>query len=212
VQALRNGSLGYQFKKVVLVGHSIGSLIDWVEAGTYQDVDAVVATAATHQASVTGLATDLLRYYPANEDPKFADSGLDSGYVTTLPGTRSAYYDTSNADPKVIALDEQLKSTGTRAEQLTTIPDILFSSSKNINIPVFVVVGDQEPEFCNGIGAADCSSSAALAAGERPFYGPNATVDALVVPNANHNVQLQLNAPQTDQSMMAWINQEVGTS
>lgn len=212
VQALRHGDLGTQFTKVVLVGHSIGSLMSWVEAGTYQDVDAVVATAATHQASLTGLAIDFTRYYPATLDPKFATSGLDLGYTTTIPGTRSAYYTAGNTDPEIIALDEQLKSTGTTSEQLTTLPDILFNESKNINVPALVVDGDQEPEFCNGIGAADCSSSATLAAGERPFFGPNATVDALVVPNANHNIQLELNAPQTDQSITAWVNQHVGMS
>jgi pimeloyl-ACP methyl ester carboxylesterase len=212
VQALRRGDLGAQFTKVVLVGHSIGTLISWLEAGTYQDVDGVVATAATHQANLAGLAVDTLRYYPAPLDPKFVGSGLDVGYLTTLPGTRSSYYDTSNTDPEVIALDEQLKETGTEAERITALPDILFSESKNINVPVLDVVGDQEPEFCNGLLSANCSSNATLAAGERPFYGPNATVDGLVVPNANHNIALHLNAPQTNNSIMSWLNQHIGTA
>jgi pimeloyl-ACP methyl ester carboxylesterase len=212
VQALRRGDLGAQFDKVVLVGHSIGALISWLEAGTYQDVDAVVATAVTHKASLEGLAVDSLRYYPAGLDPKFANSNLDVGYVTTLRGARSAYYEASNTDPAVIALDEQLKETGTQFERITALPEIILSHSKNINVPVFVVVGRQEPEFCDGVTSADCSSSVTLTAGERPFYGPNATVDGLVVPNANHNVTLHLTAPQTNQSILTWMNQRVGTA
>ncbi|BCJ49691.1 alpha/beta hydrolase [Actinoplanes sp. NBRC 14428] len=210
VQALRRGELGGRFDKVMLVGHSIGALISWLEAGTYRDVDAVVATAVTHQASLEGLAIDSLRYYPAPLDPKFVTSGLDLGYVTTLPGARSAYYEARNTDPAVIELDERLKETGTQSERFTALPDILFAQSKNINVPVLVVVGRQEPEFCNGLTSADCSSSEALTADERPYYGPDATVDALVVPDANHNVTLHRTAPQTNQAILDWSARRLG--
>jgi pimeloyl-ACP methyl ester carboxylesterase len=43
VQDLRSGSLtGVKFKKVMLVGHSMGSAISMVEAGSYHDVDALI--------------------------------------------------------------------------------------------------------------------------------------------------------------------------
>ncbi|MQA13040.1 MAG: alpha/beta fold hydrolase [Pseudonocardiaceae bacterium] len=50
VQAARGGDLGSQFEKVVLVGHSLGSVIGYLEAGTYQDVDAAVFTGGGHRA------------------------------------------------------------------------------------------------------------------------------------------------------------------
>jgi pimeloyl-ACP methyl ester carboxylesterase len=43
VQGLRNGSMiGIQFGKVIIVGHSLSSLVVWVEAINYGDVDGVI--------------------------------------------------------------------------------------------------------------------------------------------------------------------------
>jgi hypothetical protein len=53
--------------------------------------------------------------------------------------------------------------------------------------------------------AGDCSSSAALREGERPFYGPDAQVDAIVVPGAGHDVTLELDAPGTNADIQDWI-------
>ena len=209
VQALRRGDLGDRFGSVVLVGHSIGALISWLEAGTYHDVDAVVATAVTHKADLAGLTVDSLRYYPAALDPKFAGSGLDLGYLTSIPQVRSAYYVAGNTDPAVVALDEQLKETGTQSERLTALPDIVLRRSTDIDIPVMVVIGQQDAEFCGGLTGADCSSSAALTAEERPFFGPGAVVDGLVVPDAAHDITLHRTAPQTNQAILNWVDRRV---
>src|SRR5579859_2188160 len=49
VQDLRSGSIGgQQFARVLLVGHSLGSAMSWIEAGTYHDVDGVIITGMTH--------------------------------------------------------------------------------------------------------------------------------------------------------------------
>jgi hypothetical protein len=42
---------------------------------------------------------------------RFAASGLDIGYLTTRPSTRTVFHNTQNTDPAVIALDEQLKQS-----------------------------------------------------------------------------------------------------
>ena len=212
VQALRRGDLGPAFDKVVLVGHSFGTIVSWIAAGTHQDVDGIVATAATHQPNLANLVADTFNFYPALLDPKFAGSGLDVGYLTALPGKRTNYYQAGNVDPAVVELDEQLKQTGTIGERLSALPAMVSDASQNINVPVLAVVGQQEPEFCNGIGAADCSSSEALAAGERAFYGPGAVVDALVVPDAKHNVTLHRSAPQTLASIQEWVARRIAGS
>jgi pimeloyl-ACP methyl ester carboxylesterase len=87
VQALRNGSInGIQFGKVILVGHSLGSVVAWQESISFGDVDGVIVTGAAHALSSAFL--DLMLFYPATNDPKFSDSGLDNGYLTTVPGIR----------------------------------------------------------------------------------------------------------------------------
>lgn len=211
VQWLRRGEpqrLG--FTKVVLVGQSYGALTSWLEAGRYRDVDAVVTTGVTHLPNWEALAAEQPNFWPAALDPKFAGSGLDQGYLTTIPGARSIYYVMGNVDPTVVALDERFKQTGTIQERQTVLPELLLAASQNINVPVYVITGAQEPFFCNGPGAADCSSSSVLEAGERPFFGAGASVEALVVPNAGHNVTLQLNGPQTIIAIQNWITRHVG--
>jgi pimeloyl-ACP methyl ester carboxylesterase len=209
VGALRDGTLG-SFEHVVLVGHSFGSLIAYLEAGRFRDVDALVATGASHQVNAVNVASRvLLGSPPAIVDPKFAPLLLDPGYVTTAPGRRDMFYEASDADPAVIALDEELKQTGAIAEAITYLPDYVFNASSAIDVPVLSVNGSEEPFFCNGLLAADCSSSAALAASERPFFGPAASVEAIVVPGAGHNLSLELGAPDTHAAINAWL-QRIG--
>jgi pimeloyl-ACP methyl ester carboxylesterase len=214
IQALRSGQLGgTAFRKVVLVGHSYGSEIAFYTAGRYQGVNALVATGASHQINAVNLITRLApTSESATKDPKFASSGLDLGYLTTRSGTRTVFYNTQNTDPAVIALDEQLKQTGTAAELITLLPESLLNFSRQINLPVLAVNATDEPFFCNGLLTADCSSNAALVASERPFYGPGATLDALVVPNAGHAVTLARSAPQTLAAIQDWLSRHVPAS
>jgi pimeloyl-ACP methyl ester carboxylesterase len=52
VQALRRGSIGgVQFGKVILVGHSLGSVVVWQEAISYADIDGLIITGAAHSLS-----------------------------------------------------------------------------------------------------------------------------------------------------------------
>ena len=49
VQALRGGSAtGTRFGRVILVGHSLGSVVVWEEAINFADVDGVIVTGAAH--------------------------------------------------------------------------------------------------------------------------------------------------------------------
>ena len=86
--ALRSGAVGgHAFAKVIMVGHSLGSFETWAEDAAYHDVNAVIITGALHQLSPVAAQQAAVDLYPAVDDPKFADSGLDPGYLTTVPGT-----------------------------------------------------------------------------------------------------------------------------
>jgi len=99
----------------------------WIEASMYRDVDAFVLTGMMHSVKPSWLDMSLASTYPAFLDSKFASAGLDSGYLTTVPGTRgSLFYYTPNADPSVTALDEDLKDTISLPEIQEGTP--LFSS------------------------------------------------------------------------------------
>src|SRR5882724_8971024 len=124
VRALRSGAIGKTaFQRVVLVGHSLGSIISLAEAGTYHDVDGVVLTGISHfSPSGASLLPSLAR---ANQDPRFAGRNLDDDYLTTTPGSREAdFYSApvTNFDPRLMALDEATKETVTTAELRTMGP------------------------------------------------------------------------------------------
>ena len=80
------------------------------------------------------------------DDPKFAASGLDTGYLTTEPGTRETlFYDPATANPAVVALDEADKDTVTTGEldgMITMLAEPPAQQPSNqITVPVLVVAG-----------------------------------------------------------------------
>ncbi len=210
VTALRTGAVdGHAFQHVIMVGHSLGSLEAWIEAGTYHDVDAVIITGALHALNpdaATLVATD---FYPAVDDPKFAGSGLDDGYLTTVPGTReSLFYDPATANPAVVALDEANKDTATVAEVDDTVALLSEPAAEQpsyqINVPVLVVVGADDNIFCTGVTVYNCASAASVQSFESQYYSPAAHLKVVVIPDTGHDLALSTTAPITDAVMLGW--------
>ncbi|GAA2862403.1 alpha/beta hydrolase [Pseudonocardia halophobica] len=210
IQAVRRGDLGGHFEKVVLVGHSYGSVTAYLEAGRYQDVDGVIATGGGHKLNAVTLATDVAaNTVPVALDPKYRDAGLDPGYMTTRPGSRGVFYHLPNADPAVVALDEELKGTGNDLELATAATFLTRTESTAINVPVLTVNGSEDSIFCSA-GASDCSSADALATQEAGYFGPGATSEAFVVPGGGHDVNLERTAPLAYDAMTAFVLRHFG--
>jgi pimeloyl-ACP methyl ester carboxylesterase len=209
VTALRSGAVdGHPFQHVIIVGHSIGSVEVWIEAARYHDVNAVIVTAALHALSpdIGALQADL---YPAADDPAFAGSGLDPGYLTTLPGTRgSLFYNPATANPAVVAADEANKDTATPAE-LGGAAAIISGPpaqqpSYQIDVPVLSVVGENDNLFCTGVAVYNCAHPGTVQAFESQYYSPAAHLKVAVIPDAGHDLALSTTAPLTDAIMIGW--------
>ena len=214
VGALRDGTIaGVRFRTVIEVGHSLNSLIVWDEAITYHDVDGVIVTGAAHSlAAAFGQAfgADL---HPAADDPKFAGSGLDTGYLTTVPGTRGAlFYQEPDADPAVIALDEARKDVVSGTELNTALPVVTSTATRAIDVPVLDILGSNDFTTC-GLSTQghvfDCSTGAAVAAQEAPFYSPQAQIHACVIPGSGHDISLALNGGFQAGDAIAWSDKYV---
>jgi len=209
VTALRGGAVGgHAFQHVIMVGHSLGSMEAWIEDARYHDVDAVIITGALH-AATPNLPSLVGDFYPASDDPKFAGSGLDSGYLTTRPGTREAlFYDPITTSPAVLALDEADKDTATAAELEDSIALVAEppaeSPSLQVNVPVLVVVGAADNLFCAGVTVYNCSSSASVRSFESQYYSPAAHLKVAVIPGTGHDLALSTTAPVTDAVMIGW--------
>lgn len=209
VTALRTGTVdGHPFQRVIIVGHSLGSAEAWIEAGTYHDVAAVIITGALHALSPAGLGALEAAVYPAADDPKFAGSGLDPGYLTTLPGTReSVFYDPATADPAVVAADEANKDTVTGTELAGAAilgEPPTEQPSYQISVPVLAVVGEDDSLFCAGVTAYNCANPASVQAFEAQYYSPAAHLKVVVIPGTGHDLALSTTAPITDAVMLAW--------
>jgi pimeloyl-ACP methyl ester carboxylesterase len=230
VQGLRSGSItGVRFGKVIEVGHSLGSLTSWQEAITYQDVDGLIITGAVHHTTQTGLSALAMDVDPANQDPKFQGlswSVSDPGYLTTVPGTRgSVFYNTVDADPNVIAADDNeipfpQEAFATEAGKDTAasgqFDGLSLTSStatQAIQVPVLIVMGANDDVFCGpdsqGVNF-DCSSGTAIARQETPYYSARAQLEGCSVPYAGHDVSLHLDFLVEEAAAAVWSYHFVG--
>lgn len=203
VDALRSGSMGHAFQRVVLVGHSLGSVISIGHAATHKDVDGLVVTGYLHTFGL-GLPAAVPNVYPAMLDPRFASAGLDAGYVTTQPGTRgSTFYYMPSSDPAVLAVDEALKETVTAVELAELAAYGSVATSLLVDVPVLSVVGRYDSLFCMAVPCTDVLNAAML---EPLAYSPAAELELAITPEAGHDLNLQTTAPFTYAAILDWLD------
>jgi pimeloyl-ACP methyl ester carboxylesterase len=196
ITALRSGALdGHAFSRVVWVGHSQGSFHAWYELSSYRDVDAAILTGSLHAGNPEG--ADII--YPALQDPKFADSGLDAGYVTTRPGTRDFFYDPATSEPDVIAADEAGKDVG------TLTPGPALPTPMDFTVPVLLVSGQRDKGQCVNVTQYNCTDPASVLAFESQFYRPETGLTVKTIPDTGHDLALSTTAPATDAVMLGWL-------
>lgn len=214
ITALRGGVLdGHQFSRVIWVGHSTGSIIGWDEIARYHDVDAAILTGVSHAVNLPNAIQFGGDVYPAVNDPLFADSGLDDGYLTTKPGTRSAFfYAAATADAHVVALDEATKGTVTTAEAASGAPIFMQppdqALSQQVTVPVLIVDGQDDGIYCQGVTVFTCDPASVLAY-ESQFYPSAARLRVAIIPGTGHALALSTTAPLTDAIMLIWARSTV---
>lgn len=206
IQKLRAGAIGgVAFDKVVLMGHSLGSLISMEVAATYGGLDGLVVTGMTHSLNFVKFSEALLSFTPAPLDPAFAGSGLDPLYLTTRPGVRGElFHSASDPVPDVVAEDEATKSVVATGELTEGVIRLVLSKSPAITAPVLVSVGAEDKLVC-GTLISVCGSSAALLASEAPHFPNAASLSADVTPVAGHDLTLARNTGDYQSAVTAWI-------
>jgi pimeloyl-ACP methyl ester carboxylesterase len=210
VQDLRSGLIGnQQFARVLIVGHSLGSAVVWIEAGTYHDVDGVIITGLVHHLNTIKLVGVLSSFYPALLDLRFSGDGYATQYLTTEPGTRASdFYYQPGTDPNVITTDEATKETTPDGEVTTFAPVLIDGISAQIMVPVLLVVGQQDSIVCGLLGT-DCSSAATVRQAEMPYYSPHAQLQVAVIPNVGHDLNLHKAASLWFAAAIAWSYQYI---
>lgn len=211
IQEIRSGAVGPRFSKVILGGHSLGSAITVLEAGTYHDVDGVLITGLAHHLNPSGALTVFGSFIPVTLDPLMSARVLDPTYLTTRVGTRYQAFQAPGPDiPDVDAFDEATKDVVAPGELLDAAAlGSILPYTLRINAPTLVVLGGDDPGFC-GTLAIDCSSSANLLAAEAPYYSPAANLRTYVLPDYGHSINYAPNAPQYFRAVADWANAFVG--
>ncbi len=187
-------------RRMILAGHSSGSPLAIRIAATSADIDALVTTGFLHTPGPDGEEEFTTLLHPAAEDPAFADEPIPDGYLTTRPGTRSAWY-TATASPQVIAADEATKDVvpdgdprGYAAEAFGPAP-----LAPTVTVPVLAMVGAQDGYYC--------SQGCPQAAAEADWYPAASHFTTRVVPDTDHAMALHPTAGETTQALAAWLDQ-----
>jgi pimeloyl-ACP methyl ester carboxylesterase len=189
VNAARLGKLGATFTRVLLAGHSYGSVVAWYEAATYADVDALLITGMAHEvqpAAAVPVATSLV---PASLDPT---------YLTTRAGTRKTFWHGPHDDPAVIATDEQAKDTVTTTELADTLVAQASPITNDIAVPVLIAEGQQDLAYAAALNH------------EATHYPKAPCVDTYELPDAGHDLNLAPRAPDWFAKAMTWANRVLG--
>jgi pimeloyl-ACP methyl ester carboxylesterase len=198
-----------RFGKVLVGGHSIGSAMALIEAGTYHDVDGVLVTGFTHRMDFVTVVPTLAGMIPAVLDPQLRRSGVDLGYLTTAPGTRyGAFHSPGPLVPGAISHDEAGKDVFAASEAVDTIAlnNVVVPFTRLIDVPVMIVVGARDTNFCGRPLGSDCTSAQALLASEAPYFSAPARLHTYVLDGYGHSINYAPNAPDYHRAVADWTN------
>jgi pimeloyl-ACP methyl ester carboxylesterase len=210
-RALRKGQIGRnrpRFAHVVGVGHSLGGMIITVSQATYRPFDAIVANGTLHANDMDTVVTLGTIRHSAADDPKFQNAELPADYVTTIPGKRSAYYDTRFADPRVIRQDERLKQTATSGEVATIGAGRDPSYSQRVTVPTLLWIGQTDSLNCNeSLAGLSCASVSAIRAREIGPWSATRCLGVYIQPRSGHDTNLHRSAPWGFVAVNTWLTQ-----
>lgn len=200
-----------RFDKVILGGHSLGSAIAVIEAGTFHDVDGVLVTAMGHRLNIPNLVPIFGTFVPASLDPAFRERGLDPGYLTTTPGTRfTSLHRPGPFDAAVAATEESTKDVSAPTELVdAALIGTVTPYSRLIDVPVLTVIASEDPTTC-GVLATNCSTATAFRNAEGPYYAPAAQLRAYVLDGYGHSFNYAPNASAYHSAVVRWADDMVG--
>lgn len=190
------------FKKIVSVGHSLGSgILDFIAITRGDDIpfDAYVVTGLFRNTVPPG---DIpLPIVPARVVDPARWGNLDPAYLATPVGIRSAFYSRDNTtySPRVLALDELTKDAG--SEYLVFQGGANYFPAHNFTKPVFCMVGSMDQINC---GKSSCNETAVRTT-EQPYWPKVRNFSVFVSPEAGHDLNLDFFAGRAYQKIFDFV-------
>jgi pimeloyl-ACP methyl ester carboxylesterase len=186
---LRTGAcdIRHAFERIVLVGHSLGSINAIFEQATYADADALITTGMGHVPHMLPIPESVIgemlqhKYFP------FPDN-LRAELFYYAPG----------ADPDVINYDRDHLAELLPRAQLRTGVFAAFDPLANrvgaVTGPVLVQLGEHDALF-----------PASMASGEAAFYTNASSVTVQAIPGVGHDVNTHFGNRTSWQLMDEWL-------
>lgn len=201
VRALREGGLGTPFRTVVLNGHSMGGIAA-ERAAAHGGVDAVIISGIPAESepgpereggAESGPPDGALPFWPAEQDPAFADRDLPAGYLTTRPGARAELFLSPGAyEPEMAALEEMHKDTVTAAELRGVGAEAV--EPPPVGVPVLYVLGRQDALICRI--TRDCATD------------PAGSTTREIIEDSGHSINLGAGAGTFYRRTISWLAEQ----
>ena len=192
IQGLGSDPVAHPFRKIVLVGHSMGSLEAIFLQGAYHDADALVVTG-------WGMTPHRLQGF----SPEMFGALLPPPYVTLPPPVRAAFFYAGNHDPDMPSYDEaNLADTlprGLATHAFAAMMNGQPATSQPVTGPVLLVFDE-----------LDVTMPVSLAANEPSMYPNASSVTTHVVNGVGHDLNLHRANVEEWAKMNAWIREHVG--
>jgi alpha-beta hydrolase superfamily lysophospholipase len=199
---------GGPYKKVVLVGHSYGTVVSMIEQTTYHDVDGLVLTGVMHLLNALQMTNIATHMVPASLNGRlWSQVGIDSTYLTTAPGAQRSLFFSPHSDPKMVRHWEGNKQTGTVTELATFAPRLVDGTTARINVPTLLAMGSADPFWCTGTHLENCRTDKVLYNSERPFYSREAQLQTYVLPGSGHDINLEGNSEEWYNRAEKWFEE-----
>jgi pimeloyl-ACP methyl ester carboxylesterase len=195
------------FARVVLIGHSLGSVVAGLAAANQAEIDALVLTGyRPGPAREVDLDTfwDHL-FIPAMDAVPHLRGLIDEDYLTKRPGIREAtMYHAGHFDPAIVAVDEEMKGTVTRGE-LSATPTAGDVIRNGTTVPTYLLIGQYDRSSYDATTERDAIEATPRYADISP-----ANFEYGFVPETGHNLNLHYTAHEGYEMVERWLSAAKG--
>lgn len=205
ITALRAGQIASVpwFSRMVLIGHSIGSVICGTSVADHGGPDALVLTGYLPVDGTTEMGDELFSFafVPATEGKPELRGLVDDGYLVPRDGlgVDELRFWGPATDPAVMAFDGVIKGPATMVE----LRDAALAGPRirTVAVPTLALVGQHDALLIDkNLGEATTFDTI-----ERVRPGVPATFEFQVVPDSGHMQCLQRDAHDTYAAMTRWL-------
>ncbi|MEC3992646.1 alpha/beta hydrolase [Actinacidiphila sp. DG2A-62] len=202
--------------RVVGVGHSLGAgVLTGVAARYPKDMTALVLTGYGSAVSAVTPQHNKLYQRPAADVDSAKWGSLDDGYVTVVPSgvPDDGLLYLPGATEAALTAVETHQGTLSRTE-LATRPQGRAATAQGaaLRLPLLLLDGRFDEHYCTVNALHEpprtgprCATEQAFGQYGRAFF-PHADLTTALVPDAGHALELQTNAPATNDRVLDWIS------